>query len=211
MNLGLHLSLLLAPALIAPAGALELPSLQALRGAVSSGLGSYCEDGYTDGQTRIFKIWNNKYDADCVNAWYMEGEANKLIKNKYSDNSNWQKEAFNECAIKAVNAEVDRIEQACLGDDPSQCIELGNTAAEIVVEQYWCEPAVATPYGKDDEPDWKAQCKELSTNVCKGDITTVIAKWCYNNMPNSDQLMRLMDKCEDQVDSMVPGTATEGE
>ena len=170
-----------------------------------------CDDGYQDGGARISKIWYDKYDADCVNAWYMEGEANKLIKHKYSDNSNWQKEAFNDCAIKAVNTEVDRIEEACLGDDPSQCIELGNTAAEIVVQRYWCDPPVATPYGTEQETDWKAQCKELSTNVCKGDITTVIAQWCYKNTPDSNQLMNLMDKCEDQVDSMVPGAAVRGE
>jgi len=201
----MNLIFLQASALIATTHAFELPSLSALRGAVTAGLGASCDDGYRDGQTMMFKIWNDKYEADCMNSWYLEGEANELIDREFSDNSNWQKESYNECAIKAVRSEVASIEQACLAADPSQCIDLGNTAAEIVVERNWCEPAIATPYGVNDEPNYKAECKELATNQCKGMIYGVTKVWCYYQTPSSHELKELQDKCEDQVDSMVPG------
>lgn len=196
---------LTASTMVAAVGALELPSLSALRGALGAGVGSTCEDGYNDGRNSAWRIWNDQLSANCYNVWDLERLTEELIDEMYSDNSDWQQESFNTCAINAVHDEVERIEQLCLENDSSQCIELGNTAAELVVQSNWCTPGYFTPFTIG--PDYKANCKEAATSICEGQIPNVASRWCPGQTMSTSQMLDLQDRCEEQVDSMVPGEA----
>lgn len=177
-----------------------------LRGSdVALRLGSTCESGYEDGRTHTWMIWNNKLGADCYNVWDLERRANILIALKYSDDSNWKNQSFNECAKDAVHAEVQRIEKVCLEDDSSQCTELGNTAAELVIENRWCVPERPgiSPYTTTQ--DYKANCKEVATSICKGQIPNVANQWISEQAMTTSQMLELQGECEEQVNDMVPG------
>jgi len=84
------------------------------------------------------------------------------------------------------------------------CVELGNTAAELVVLTSWCEPgqADAAPFRT---PEYLADCKKVAVSICEGYIYTVAQDWCPDKSMNTNKLLTLQGGCEDQVDSMVPG------
>lgn len=151
---------------------------------------------------------------------------------KYSDSSNWSKASYNECAQDAIDSEVKKIEKKCLEDDryvprfivlkkknldiaseryssaiynSSQCSALGYDAAEQVVRKHWCKPDGSDTWGASDVPDYKANCKAAATSICEGQISNVARRWCHKKNMSPSKLVWLQDKCEKQVDSMVPG------
>jgi hypothetical protein len=116
----------------------------------------------------------------------------------------WQVQAYNECArIYGVDPRVAEIEEGCLGDDSSQCIDLGETAASMIVYENVCGRYVA-PYAHQD---YLQDCREVAYGVCEGDIKSKIQEQCSDKWPvSTSELSRLMGMCEDQVNSMVPIT-----
>mmetsp|Transcript_14036 Transcript_14036/g.21154 ORF Transcript_14036/g.21154 Transcript_14036/m.21154 type:complete len:209 (-) Transcript_14036:164-790(-) len=177
----------------------------ALRGSdIMVALQGICEDGWKDGTTSTQKLWK-KSGSNCANVWGLEAEANKMKNKDYpAEGGNWQDASYNECARDAVDAEVDNIEKMCLEDDSSQCLGLGNTAAELVVKKHWCTPG-AGAYSTPGDPDYKAECKKAATSICEGQIAAVADSWCPTKYLSNNNLRHLQGKCEDQVDDMVPG------
>jgi len=176
----------------------------ALRGSdIMVALQASCEDGWEDGAKSVQQLWK-KTGSNCANVWGLEAEADKMKKKDYSEGGNWEEESYNECARDAVDAEVEKIEKTCLEEDSSQCVSLGNAAAEIVVKEYWCTPGSGA-YGVPQAPDYKAECKKAATSICEGQIAAVANRWCPNRYMSNSKLLDLQDECEDQVDDMVPG------
>jgi hypothetical protein len=119
----------------------------------------------------------------------------------------WQVQAYNECArIYGVDPRVAEIEEGCLGNDSSQCIDLGETAASMIVYESVCGTYVA-PY---THHDYLEDCREVAYGICEGDIHNKIQEQCSDMWPvSTSELSQLMDMCEDQVNSMVPPFTTE--
>lgn len=164
-----------------------------------------CEEGWHDGADDLNDLWEDS-GSNCNNIWDLEDDAEDLKDEKYSDDSDWSTASYNECAQDAIDAEVRKLEEECLENDSSQCMDLGYAAAELVVKNNWC-----TPDGEDatTQSDYKAECKEAATSICEGQIPAVASRWCPEQNMSTSQLLDLQDECEDQVDSMVPGAEVE--
>mmetsp|Transcript_6344 Transcript_6344/g.11012 ORF Transcript_6344/g.11012 Transcript_6344/m.11012 type:complete len:209 (+) Transcript_6344:184-810(+) len=192
---------LTASALVATSGVYALEQPSALRGSdVMVKLQGTCEDGYIAGQNDVKQFWIGT-GSNCYNVWTLDDEGDKIKDEKYSSSGNWNEESYNECARNGVDAEVEKIEKACLEEDSSQCVELGNAAAEHVVMDNWCTPG--DDAGTTSNTDWKELCEDMAVTICKGYIPTVTSEWCPSKTMSTSELSGLQDKCEDQVDKMV--------
>mmetsp|Transcript_10310 Transcript_10310/g.22327 ORF Transcript_10310/g.22327 Transcript_10310/m.22327 type:complete len:216 (+) Transcript_10310:128-775(+) len=205
----LLLSKLTALALVSVSStyALEWPSF--LRGTnnadVEASLESDCEDGYFAGRADVDKHWNNVMKQNCDKVWGLEAEGEKIKKNKYPSNpSDWRKSTYNQCGRTGVDERVAEIEKQCLHDDSSQCTDLGNDAAEIIVLNGFCTPG-GTYGAAHEQPNYKAECKDAATTICMGNIPNVAHRWCPDKNLSMGKMKELQGKCEDQVDKMVPG------
>ena len=87
--------------------------------------------------------------------------------------------------------------------EADDCVKMGDTAAELVVNSNWCSPGNAgTAFGF---PDYVSQCKEVATNVCEGQIPSVARRWCSDEAMSTTELLDLQRKCENQVNRMLHG------
>lgn len=186
--------------------ALQWPSL--LRGSdaqVDTSIqSSDCEDGYNDGVEDVENMWEKKpFYGDCDNAWGLSDAAEDLKEDKYpEDDSNWRMDTYYKCGRNGVDDEVATIEKECFYDSSSQCTDLGNAAAEIVVMDNWCTPSGA--YGAaHKDPNYKKECKEAAVTICEGNISNVANRWCPDKNLSTGKLKQLQDECEDQVNDMV--------
>merc|ERR1719254_304519 len=84
------------------------------------------------------------------------------------------------------------------------CAEMGAPAAELVVLNNWCQPGSpgTSPFRT---PDYVAQCKEVATSICEGQIYGVAQRWCADKAMSTSEMLSLQNECEDQVDGMLPG------
>eukprot|EP01083_Nonionella_stella_P168074 566398_1 len=88
---------------------------------------------------------------------------------------------------------------AALGNE---CTDLGETAAELVVKDNWCTPGGSTAQAQSFFPP---NCRQVAYSVGRGTIKDVADRWCPNKNMKTSDLNRLMDRCENQVDSMIGG------
>lgn len=167
------------------------------------GTSALCIDGRKDGKQTVDDLWKSM-DENCDNAWGLEEEANKEKDRKYPCKAdNKEDQEYNDCARYGVDQQVQRIEKECFDDDPSQCQDLGETAAEIIVfANVNCSVASSSTYG-NDEPDYKETCREVAYGICSGYISTTINKYCSGSNVSTSELLELQKKCEKQVDNMV--------
>lgn len=182
------------------------------------GTSALCIDGRKDGKQTVDDLWKSM-DENCDNAWGLEEEANKEKERKYpckADNEEYQE--YNNCARAGVDQQVQRIEKECFDDDPSQCQDLGETAAEIIVfatvncalassKEFFTAglgPGAlsSSTYG-NDEPDYKEICLEVAYGICAGYISTTLNKYCSGSNVSTSEILELQKKCEKQVDNMV--------
>eukprot|EP00579_Thalassiosira_antarctica_P016244 CAMPEP_0201944986 /NCGR_PEP_ID=MMETSP0903-20130614/53672_1 /ASSEMBLY_ACC=CAM_ASM_000552 /TAXON_ID=420261 /ORGANISM="Thalassiosira antarctica, Strain CCMP982" /LENGTH=306 /DNA_ID=CAMNT_0048488043 /DNA_START=136 /DNA_END=1056 /DNA_ORIENTATION=- len=162
-----------------------------------------CTQGMKDGQEEVRQAWRNN-GQNCDDVWSVENEANRIKERKFPRNSgNWRTETYNECARRGVDDEVGRIEKECLEDDSSQCTDLGNAAAELVVMDNFCTPD--SDRGDKGRTDYKRECKKAAYRVCEGNIPNVADRWCPDKNMSTSKLSELQDKCRRQVNSMVGG------
>lgn len=163
-----------------------------------------CQEGFGAGQMSVWEIWEDDMDSNCDNIWGLEDAADDMKDDEYPENaSNWKDQAYNDCARDGVDHQVDHYEEECLGDDPSQCQDLGETAAEIIVFDNVCVPDMSGSAYGNAEPDYKETCREVAYGICTGYISTTINKYCSDSNVSTSELLELQNKCEDQVDSMV--------
>eukprot|EP01083_Nonionella_stella_P040998 111167_1 len=179
-----------------------------LRGSVGNeemmvALQASCSQGSRDGQKSVKKLWKRSGE-DCDNAWDLERQANKMKSRNYPRKSrNWRDRAYNRCAREGADNQVQKVEKQCLNNDPSQCTDLGETAAEIIVFDNVCQPQFDSQAVPPRPPDYKETCREVAYGICQGQISAKINEYCADSNVRSNRLLRLMDKCEDQVDKMV--------
>ena len=116
-----------------------------------------------------------------------------------ANTGNWKLQAYNECARDyGVDPVVSDIEDGCLGDDNSQCIDLGETAASIIVYENVCNIYASAKH------NYLQDCRNVAYGICEGSILNKIQQQCPQNSVPTSELSELMDMCEDQVNSMVP-------
>ena len=95
-----------------------------------------CQAGTQAGITSANSLWANyPFYSDCNKVWDLPTGAETMKNDLYPANTgSWQTDAYNQCARDyGVDPQVAMIEMQCLGDDPDQCIDLGETAASIIV------------------------------------------------------------------------------
>jgi len=161
-----------------------------------------CEDGWYAGVDAVDDMWKKKpFYSDCDNVWQLSDEAEDLKDDEFpdDDDTDWRTSTYNDCARNGVDSEVTAIEKECLWDDSSQCTDLGNSAAEIVVMDNWCTPDFAIY----KDPNYKKECKDAAVTICEGNISNVANSWCPDKNLSTGKLKQLQDECEDQVNDMV--------
>ena len=161
-----------------------------------------CQAGTQAGESSANSLWAAApFYGNCDNVWDLQTSADEMKDTLYPANTgNWKLQAYNECARDyGVDPVVSDIEEGCLGDDNSQCIDLGETAASIIVYQNVCDKYGATAYH-----NYLQDCRNVAYGICKGNILNKIQQQCPQNSVPTSELSELMDMCEDQVNSMVP-------
>ncbi len=162
-----------------------------------------CSQGQRDGQKKVKKIWRNSGE-DCDNVWDLQQRANKAKRRNYLRNPrNWRDQAYNRCARDGIDAQVKRIEKECLEDDSSQCEDLGETAAEIIVFDNVCTPDFSSSSYGHHPPNYKKTCREVAYGICEGNISSTAREYCRDTRVSTSRLRSLQDKCEDQVNKMT--------
>jgi hypothetical protein len=126
----------------------------------------------------------------------------------YPDTGNWKTKSYNQCARDGADAAVKAIEKECLNDDSSQCTDLGETAAEMIVYNNVCPGQYAAKH-----TNYKQTCRKVAYGVCQGAIPTKIAQQCSTRdaakWKSTSQLSKLMDMCKGQVNNMTPSSEEE--
>mmetsp|Transcript_19895 Transcript_19895/g.43148 ORF Transcript_19895/g.43148 Transcript_19895/m.43148 type:complete len:220 (-) Transcript_19895:167-826(-) len=207
MNLLLKL---IASALVATSSVHAVEKTYVLRGSVDNEdvlvqVGSNCVEGSKDGKRTVDDLWRSMGE-DCGDAFNLEKKADHEKNKKYPSSQNWKTDAFNECARDGVDQQVQKIEKDCLGG-PSECVELGETAAELVVkDNYECTQAQANMHGASEPTDYKKECREVAYGICTGYIPTAVKTVCRNpkeTLRTNKELRELQGKCEKQVNKMT--------
>lgn len=194
-------------ALAAASGVQAADNPHVLRGSaepdaasISLGTAAACADGAEAGRDDMKKAWK-KMGQNCDDAWNLEDTADDLKENYPENPSNWKEKSYNECARDAIDAELKAIEKECFEDNSDQCTDLGEAAAEMIVFSQVC--AVANSQNTHGQPDYKAACREMAYDICKGQISSVIDDYCPEDMPSTSGLRKLMKECPDQVDELL--------
>jgi hypothetical protein len=160
-----------------------------------------CQAGTKAGENSANSLWAAApFYGNCDNVWGLQESADEMKDTLYPLNTgNWKLQAYNECARDyGVDPQVSDIEEGCLGGDSSQCIDLGETAASIIVYQNVCDTESATAYH-----NYLQDCRDVAYGICEGNILNKIQQQCPQKV-TTQELSELMDMCEDQVNSMVP-------
>ncbi len=147
-------------------------------------------------------MWaRSPFNSNCVKVWDLRTSAETMKDDLYPTNTgSWDVRAYNKCARDyGVDPRVTEIEKQCLGDNPDQCIDLGQTAASMIVYQNVCMTDHSARY-----QSYLESCRVVAIDICKGSITDKIKVQCPSKSITTDRLVQLMGMCEGQVNSMVP-------
>ena len=180
----------------------------ALRGSyVTVELQATCQEGWEAGEKAIKDLWKAG-GSNCNDIWSLQNEANAVKTKRFPPGGDWQTSSYNECARNGVDAQVAKTTKKCIGDDSTQCIELGNAAAEHVVMNNFCTPGNPDAF-RGEPPNYKVDCKAAATSICEGQIPSMAKRWFPSKSMSTSKLVELQGKCKRQVDSMVPGVELE--
>ncbi len=158
-----------------------------------------CADGTNAGIQATRKLWRDN-GSSCDNIWQLQQSANRMKRRNFPSNGgNWRTNAYNQCARSGVDTTVQGYERQCLNDNPQECLDLGETAAEIIVNNYGC--TVGAAYKSNN---YKKTCRQVAYGYCQGQIPIKTQMWCSKIVSASD-LIRLQNKCQTQVNSMTGG------
>lgn len=155
--------------------------------------------GLADGKQDVTNIFN--YNGGCSNIYRLQGDVdNELIYGKYRDTTRTSPsdKLYNEGGRAGANDQVAVYEQQCLSD-PSQCLELGTSAAQSIAYQY-CQY-----YSAKYQTDYVATCREIAINDCKGKIYNEVYSVCQIRL-DSNTLLTLQNQCQQTIDNLIgPG------
>jgi hypothetical protein len=97
-----------------------------------------------------------------------------------------------------------------LNDDDNNvnavCAELGEAAAEHIVLDHFCSLGTGT-YSSTNAL-YSKKCKKIAYDECEDNISDVAERWCPDKYLKPTKLEKMQDKCEEQVDSMLPPIET---
>jgi len=178
--------------------------LPALRGSANNEMAlvelqDRCQDGTRDGRRAVNDLWNN----DCANAWGLAKSANRMKDRSYPSTArNPRDAAYNKCARDAIDKEVKKVEKKCLEDSSSECEEVGELAASVIVNTQVCN--FGSPYSSPGHHNYKKTCRTVATGICQGQITAKIRQSCPRDMPGTSALRDLQNKCSGEVKSLTP-------
>ena len=163
-----------------------------------------CQDGTRDGRRAVNDLWNN----DCANAWGLTKSANRMKDRSYPSTArNPRDAAYNKCARDAIDKEVKKVEKNCLEDSSSECEEVGELAASVIVNTQVCN--FGSPYSSGHH-NYKKTCRAVATGICQGQITAKIRQSCPRDMPGTRALLNLQNKCSGEVKSLTPNNGDFG-
>lgn len=162
-----------------------------------------CQMGTLNGRNAVKAL----YKGDCDNAWNLAAQAKTMKTRKFPTNQGSpSKRVENQCACNAINKEVAMIEKQCFSDNPDQCQEVGDMAAQVIVSNYGCMPPYSSNAPKG-AMNYKKTCRSVAYGICTGQISTYTTMWCMKSQkPNTSKLLQLQNKCKATVDSLTTGT-----
>ncbi len=163
-------------------------------------------DGRRQGERAANRLWT-RMGGNCADAWGdFERRVRRDIRDRGwdGDGRNWRERSFNQGARAGMNDVVKEKERRCLHDDPSECIDLGNTAADMIAYDH-CK--VVRPMGIRN--DYKRSCKKAAITRCGGAVYDKVRNMC--GAPNTRVLNRLTNRCEKQVTDLIGGRMEEEE
>ncbi len=140
-----------------------------------------------------------------MNAWGdFEGRVRREIRDRKWDGNgrNWRERSFNQGARAGMNDVVKEKERQCLHDNPSECIDLGNTAADMIAYDH-CNISRS----RRSRQDYKRSCKQAAITRCGGAIFNKVRDMC--GAPNTRVLNTLTNKCTRQVTDLIGGRMDE--
>jgi hypothetical protein len=92
-----------------------------------------CEDfntGIYQGVDVAKWLWEQN-GSSCSSIWGFEDQVDDYLDEYYpTDTSNWRTNSCNEGVAEGAEQVVDKYEKQCLDDNPDECYDLGNAAAQ---------------------------------------------------------------------------------
>ncbi len=160
-----------------------------------------CEAGTQAGIRSINSLWANfPFYSDCTKVWDLPMGAEMMKNDLYPLQT-----AYDVCARDlGVDPQVALIEEQCLGDDPQQCIDLGEEAASTIVYQNVCMTSNMGNY----QEYWEPICLGIAIDICEGSIAEIIQEQCPSDYASITTIIldQLMGMCEGQVNDLVSST-----
>lgn len=176
------------------------PTRRPTRRPTGSNNSSSFNDGLRRGREEAERLWINLGD-DCANAFGFNDLVQQEIRRR-----NWDRRGnrFNEGALQGMNEIVHKYEKECLHDSSDLCIELGETAADIIAFNH-CRPSGRRPSSFQDFP---RNCRDVGTNQCQGSMNDRVRRHC-GSRANTSTLLSLQNSCRSQVNSLTQNNSNE--
>lgn len=109
--------------------ALHTSSAAAIKTSLSQG-GDDFNSGVYHGADIAEYIWD-EMGGSCSNIWTYEDRVEGYLETHYpTDTGNWRTDAFNTGVEAGADQVVDKYEYACLEENPEECNDLGQVAAQ---------------------------------------------------------------------------------
>jgi len=168
-----------------------------LASTTAAAQGSF-NDGVKQGKKDAERQWRNS-GSDCGNIFGFQKQVDRNVKKNYPQSSNWRTDSYNRGARSGADEVVTKYEKKCLEDNPDECTDLGNAAAQEIAYDY-CQKAA--PYGS--RPNYKKTCRQVAYGICEGGVQKNVQSSCNKKLTTSE-LRNLQTKCRGQVNSMTGG------
>eukprot|EP00956_Cyclotella_meneghiniana_P011474 scaffold16121_cov68-Cyclotella_meneghiniana.AAC.2 len=154
-------------------------------------------DGVFKGGEIAEEFWES-YGSDCGFIFSFQDEVDDIDIKYPADTPKWDEASYNRGVQAGADQVIEKYEKQCLEDTPDECEDLGVAAAQEIAFEY-CPFNAATSFAP--RPDYKEQCRQVATGVCKGSIKEQVnSNGC--GISNA-KLEDLQAKCRRQVNRMT--------
>lgn len=176
------------------------PTRRPTRRPTGSNNSSRFNDGLRRGRREAERLWRN-LGGDCANAFGFNDRVQQEIRRR-----NWHRRGsrFNRGARQGMNEIVQKYEKKCLHDRPDLCIELGETAADIIAFDH-CNPNSGSASSFQNFP---RNCRDVGTNQCQGSMNDRVRRHC-GSRANTSTLLSLQNSCRRQVNRLTRNNSNE--
>lgn len=182
------------------------PTSRPTRRPTGSNNSSSFNDGLSRGRSEAERLWRNLGD-DCANAFGFNDLVQQEIRrrNWHRSGNNFRQRAFNQGAREGMNEIVQKYEKKCLHDSPDLCIELGDTAADIIAFDH-CRPNSGS--SASSSQNFPRNCRDVGTNQCQGSMNDRVRRHC-GSRANTSTLLSLQNSCRRQVNRLTRNNSNE--